>query len=33
MIGVVHRLIGFSRGLVDGACSILADRFTSWSRL
>ena len=29
MIGVVHRLIGFSRGQVDGACSILANKFTS----
>lgn len=29
MIGVVHRLIGFSRGQVDGVCSILADKFTS----
>jgi len=29
MIGVVHRLVGLSRGQVDGACSILADKFTS----
>jgi len=29
MIGVVHRLNGFSSGQVDEACSILADKFTS----